>query len=194
MVGYHEWIWQHPLIPSVDKGTHALCPLRVLIRMTKFLPILSYPLYNFNWYSRLLRLLISYVPGSGFSRIYESLIFISMNSSMLYTSKHLHITSNLKIWYPQWTKGHTVGEEPIFAPVSLLSFRVRPVRVNQAPRRDKNWLLSDSLTLTIDISVIYKEDDWGVLDVRWLRTTQKITEISWFRACVPLSTEGTETA
>ena len=92
--------------------------------------------------------------------------------------------------YPQWTKGHTVGEEPIFAPVSLLSFRVRPVRVNQAPRRDKNWLLSDSLTLTIDISVIYKEDDWGVLDVRWLRTTQKITEISWFRACVPLSTEG----
>lgn len=94
------------------------------------------------------------------------------------------------LWYPQWTKGHTVGEEPIFAPVSLLSFRVRPVRVNQAPRRDKNWLLSDSLTLTIDISVIYKEDDWGVLDVRWLRTTQKITEISWFRACVPLSTEG----
>ena len=40
--------------------------------------------------------------------------------------------------YPQWTKGHTVGEEPIFAPASLLSFRVRPVRVNQAPRRDKN--------------------------------------------------------
>ncbi len=29
--------------------------------------------------------------------------------------------------YPQRTKGHTVGEEPIFAPASLLSFRVRPL-------------------------------------------------------------------
>ncbi len=38
----------------------------------------------------------------------------------------------MKRLHPQWTKGHTVGEEPIFAPVSLLSFRVRPVRVNQA--------------------------------------------------------------
>ena len=93
-------------------------------------------------------------------------------------------------YYPQWTKGHTVGKEPIFAPASLLSFRVRPVRVNHAPRRDKNWLLSDSLTLTIDIPVIYKAEDWGVLDVHWLRTTQKMTGISWFRACVPLATEG----
>ena len=35
--------------------------------------------------------------------------------------------------YPQCTRGHTVGKEPIFVPATLLSFRIRPVCVNQAP-------------------------------------------------------------
>ena len=38
--------------------------------------------------------------------------------------------------YPQWTRGYTVGKESILASAALLSFRVRPVRVNQAPCRD----------------------------------------------------------
>ena len=60
------------------------------------------------------------------------------------------------------------------------------VRVVQVPKRGLDLSLLDSPTSTADNSVIFKADDWSVLDVRWLRITLKITEITRFEACFPL--------
>lgn len=41
-------------------------------------------------------------------------------------------------------------------------------------------------TSAIGISPIFKADNGGVLDIRRLRITQKIGEITWREACCPL--------
>lgn len=85
---------------------------------------------------------------------------------------------------------YTVRTEEILRPASLLSLRVRPVRVVQAPCRAKNFLLTDSATSSGENSGSFKADDRGVLDVHRLRITQKMPELSRFKACMPLSIEG----
>ena len=87
-------------------------------------------------------------------------------------------------------RDNTVEKWLIFALSALFSLRVRPVRVDQMPWKDKNRLFLDSSTSTVEISIICKAAERGVLNVHRAKITRQMTEIARFEACCPLCTDA----
>ena len=98
---------------------------------------------------------------------------------------YLGKTVNIKIYTLNWQGHIRSGQGCFHVLLCCFSLRVRPVHVVQAPCRAPKRPLSDSSTSSRSDFGIFKEAEWGVLNVHPLTMTQKMPKSDRWRRVSP---------